>query len=189
MIKSKKEKIEEEKLKDQMKEVKVTVPDTDENAAVGDAIEKKIPKLEKQIKELNDLYLRKAAEFDNYKKRTASEKTEYFAYANEKLISDLLPVLDDFGRILNLYDTEHDAESFKKGVELVYEKFMKILQKLGLKEIDSMGKKFDVNLHEAVMQQPSEAEPDTVLDTVEKGYYLKDKVLRHAKVIVSAKPE
>lgn len=151
--------------------------------------DKKIAELENQIKELKDRYLRKAAEFDNFKKRTNAEKTEFFAYANEKLISDLLPVLDDFDRILKLYDREHDTESFKKGVELVYDKFKKTLEKQGLKEIDSKLKEFDVNLHEAVMQQPSEAEPNTVLDTVEKGYFLKDKVLRHAKVIVSAKSE
>jgi len=190
MIKPKKEKIEEEKLKDEVKEANISVSGIAKNLQEkSSSQENKISELENQIKELKDSYLRKAAEFDNYKKRTASEKIEFFAYANEKLISDLLPVLDDFDRILKLYDEEHDAETFKKGVELVYDKFKKALEKLGLKEIDSKTKEFDVNLHEAVMQQPSEAEPNTVLDTVEKGYYLKDKVLRHAKVIVSAKPE
>ncbi|MCI0450548.1 MAG: nucleotide exchange factor GrpE [Chlorobi bacterium] len=194
-MKHKKDKMEEDKSKgdlnsDSTAETEVNAVKIDKNVMEkSSSQDKKIAELENQIKELKDRYLRKAAEFDNFKKRTNAEKTEFFAYANEKLISDLLPVLDDFDRILKLYDREHDAESFKKGLELVYDKFKKTLEKQGLKEIDSKLKEFDVNLHEAVMQQPSEAEPNTVLDTVEKGYFLKDKVLRHAKVIVSAKSE
>lgn len=143
-----------------------------------------------QVSKLKDQLLRKAAEFENYKRRTESERGDYFAYANEKLISDLLPVLDDFERALKAYDKNHDTQALKKGVELVNDKFRNILEKQGLKEMDSTGKEFDVNKHDALMQQPSdEVKPNTVIDTIEKGYNLKDKVLRHAKVIVSAKPE
>jgi molecular chaperone GrpE len=148
------------------------------------------PSAGKQLAELKDQYLRKSAEFENYKKRTEAEKADYFAYANEKLIGDLLPVLDDFERALKSFNEKHDAESLKKGVELINDRFRKILEKRGLKEMNTSGKDFDVHLHEALMQQPSDKiAPNKIIDTVEKGYHLKDKVLRHAKVVVSAKPE
>src|SRR5690349_15091831 len=138
--------------------------------------------LEKQVSDLRDTLLRKVAEFENYKRRTEAEKAEYYGYANERLIRELLPVLDDFSRALKAYDENHDPKSLRKGVELVNDKFTKILEKQGLKEIDSTGKDFDVHLHEALMQQPTnDVEPNKVLDTVEKGYHLGDKVLRHAK--------
>ena len=154
------------------------------------AEEIKIKELEAKLSEMQDQYLRKAAEFDNYKRRTDAEKAEFFAYASERLMGELLPVLDDFDRTMDSFDKNHDPEALKKSIDIVYDKFRAVLAKQGLKLMDSNGKPFDVNLHEAILQQPSaDAEPDTVLDTVEKGYFMKDKVLRHAKVIVSAKPE
>jgi molecular chaperone GrpE len=99
-------------------------------------------------------------------------------------------VLDDFKRIKKSWDEKHDLETFKKGFGLVYDKFVKVLEKQGLKEMDVLGKPFDVNLHEALMQAPDkDAVPNTVTGVIENGYYLKDKVLRHAKVIVSAPEE
>ncbi len=146
--------------------------------------------LQKQNSLLKDQLLRKSAEFENYKRRTENEIATLFKYANEGLILELLPVLDDFERVNNSWNEKHDPETFKKGIELVYDKFNKILQKQGLKEIDSKGKQFDVNQHEAILQTPNaELEPNTIIDVAEKGYNLKDKVLRHAKVIVSGKPE
>lgn len=195
MIKSKKEKFEKEKLKNEMKEVEIPINTENENndSDVSGSVETaadNTAKLESQLNELKDQLLRKAAEFENYKRRTENERSEYFAYANERLITELLPVLDDFNRALNAYDKSHDSEALKKGVELVYGKFSKILEKQGLKEIESTGKDFDVNLHEALMQQPTdEVEPNKIIDTIEKGYHLKDKVLRHAKVVVASKPE
>lgn len=145
---------------------------------------------EKGLNDLREQLLRKAAEFENYKRRTENEKSEFFAYASERLISDLLPVLDDFDRVMKSYNEKHDADLFKKGVDLVYEKLKGTLEKQGLKEIVSTGKQFDVNLHEAILQQPDEELPsNTVMETAEKGFYLKDKVLRHAKVVVSTNPE
>ncbi len=187
MTKSGKEKMEKDKTKNGMESAEIPITDSEEvNIDETD----KVSQLEKQVSELNDRFLRSAAEFDNYKKRTDAEKSDFFAYANEKLILDLLPVLDDFERALKSYNEKHNAESFKKGVQLVYEKFKKTLEKLGLKEIKSTGKEFDVNLHEAIMQQPdAKAAPNTILDTAEKGYHLKDKVIRHSKVVVSTKPE
>ncbi len=188
MTKSKKEKIEKEDHSENMKEDEITESTKEETGT--ETIEAKKPALKLEYERLNDRFLRKVAEFENYKRRTDSERAEYFSFANQKIIGDLLPVLDDFERILKAYDDKHDSESLKKGVELVYEKFSGILAKYGLKEIDSDGKEFDVNLHEALFQQPdTEKAPNTVLATHEKGYYLKDKVLRHAKVIVSAKPD
>jgi molecular chaperone GrpE len=200
MIHSKKEKLEKEKLKNEMKELEIPVTDSNETDAgenVSEEInteeintEENIPSSEGQVNELREQLLRKAAEFENYKRRTEAEKSDYYSYANEKLIGQLLPVLDDLSRALNAYDENHDGKSLKKGVELINDKFKKILEKQGLKEIDSTGKDFDVHLHEALMQQPSDkVKPNKVIDTIEKGYHLKDKVLRHAKVIVSAKPE
>ena len=147
-------------------------------------------KLQSQIISLRDRLLRKAAEFENYKKRTDNELSNYFKYANESLILELLPVLDDFDRLFNAFNEKHDIDTFKKGVELTYEKLIGILKKQGLKEMETNGKKFDFNLHDALLQVPdSSREPDTILETAEKGYFLKDKVLRHAKVLVSAADE
>jgi molecular chaperone GrpE len=195
MLKSKKEKIDKELEKEEMDELQDIVTSShDENAEEEERItgtETEVRKeFEAQIIELKDRYLRKAAEFENYRRRMDSELSSFYKYASENIITELLPVLDDFDRVLKSWDKEHDAENFKKGVDLIYEKLMKVLSKQGLKEIDSQGKKFDVNLHDALLLTPSdEAEPETVLDVVEKGYFLKDKVIRHAKVIVSSKPE
>src|SRR5688572_4708952 len=194
MIKSKKEKTEKESQHGGMKEVEIPITDsneTDINTSEEQAAhEDESSPLEKNIQNLKDQLLRKAAEFENYKRRTDAERSDYFGYANEKLIGDLLPVLDDLSRALKAYDENHDSESLKKGVELINDKFKGILEKQGLKEIDSTGKDFDVEHHEALMQQPTDKiEPNKVIETVEKGYNLKNKVLRHAKVIVSSKPE
>ena len=146
--------------------------------------------LQNQNNSLKEQLLRKAAEFENYKRRTENEISTLFKYANEGLLLELLPVLDDFQRVKDSWNEKHDVETFGKGVELVYDKFNKILQKQGIKEIESKGKLFDVNKHEAIMQTPDDKlEPDTIVDVAEKGYDLKDKVLRHAKVIVSKKPD
>jgi molecular chaperone GrpE len=163
---------------------------SDEAGINAEAEAEKSNEAEKEVNELKEQLLRKAAEFENYKKRTVNERAEFFAYASERLIIELLPVVDDFDRVMKSYDEKHDAELFKKGVDLIFEKLLNTLEKQGLKEIESTGKEFDVNLHEAILQQPNEELPsNTVMETAEKGYFLKDKVLRHAKVVVSTKPE
>ncbi len=193
MIKNKKEKQEKE-LKE--KEIKITGSDDnlseqpDEESIDTAGEQSRIAELEKQAAQFKDQYLRTAAEFENYKRRTDSERAEFFAYAGERVLNDMLPVLDDFDRTMESFDKSHDKDALKKGIDLVYAKFRSVLEKQGLKPMESDGTKFDVNLHEAILQQPDESkEPETVLNTVEKGYYLKDKVLRHAKVVVSSKPE
>jgi molecular chaperone GrpE len=188
MFKPKKEMEDKEKLKQEMDELQIPLTDTEEEENETEISEE--DKLKKENDSLRDQLLRKAAEFENYKKRTENDFTALYKYANEGLIRELLPVLDDFERVIKSWNDEHDIEIFRKGIELVYDKFRKILEKQGLKEIESNGKHFDVNLHEALMQVPNEKiEPNTVTEVIEKGYKLKDKILRHAKVIVSAKPE
>lgn len=193
MIKNKKEKREKE-IKET--EIKIKGSDDSENESLSMKTEESaeeqnlITELEKQALQYKDQYLRTAAEFENYKRRTEAERAEFFAYAGEKVLAEMLPVLDDFDRTMESFDKSHDKDALKKGIDLVYAKFRSVLEKQGLKPMKSDGTKFDVNLHEAILQQPDEnKDPETVLNTVEKGYYLKDKVLRHAKVVVSSKPE
>ena len=174
-------------------EIKIDAPDIlaqKESTDNNENEESKEKEFEQQIALLKDQYLRTAAEFENYKRRTDTERADFYAYAGERLLTELLPVVDDFNRIMVSFEKSHDNEALKKGIDLVYDKFKTALKKQGLKEMDSDGKKFDVNLHEAIMQQPDEGkDSETILNTVEKGYFLKDKVLRHAKVVVSSKPE
>jgi len=149
--------------------------------------QEKIIELEKQLNEYKDAYLRKAAEFENYKHRVDKEQSNLLKYAGEAVIKNILPVYDDLERSLEHIGNESSFESLKKGVELVFEKFTKILNAQGVKKIEAKGKPFDVDLHEALMQQPAEGvDPHTVLEVIEQGYIYKDKVLRHAKVVVSA---
>ena len=138
---------------------------------------------------LRDTVLRKAAEFENYKKRNDVEISNYIKYASESLIRELLPVYDDVNRSVESIEKGEtvDFKTLKKGIILIQEKFKKVLESEGLKEIDCLGKEFNVDLSDAMMQVPrDDVKPHTVVDVVEKGYYLKDKVLRHSKVVVSS---
>jgi molecular chaperone GrpE len=144
---------------------------------------------EKQLEQYKDLLLRKAAEFENFKKRAENESAAVVKFANEELISEIIPVVDDFERSLKLSKDRKDFESFYKGVELIYQKMMKMLAGLGIKTFETVGKEFNVAYHDALMQMPKEDVPHhTILEEIEKGYSLHDKVIRHAKVIVSAAP-
>jgi len=204
MFKTKKEKLEEETLNDEIgsagaadensEDIIDNINAAEQNEKSANSKESKpeikIQKLEKQVTELKDQLLRKAAEFENYKRRTETETANIYRYAGETIITELLTVLDDFDRMMKTWDDKHDVDTLGKGVELVYGKFRKVLAEQGLKEIESLGKPFDVNLHDALMQIESDKlEADTVANEIEKGYFLKDKVIRHAKVAVSKKPE
>lgn len=133
-----------------------------------------------------DRYVRLMAEFENFRRRTAKENFELVAAANAKLIGRLTEVLDNFELA---FDPRHKAgsvEDFEKGVRLIYNKFKEILSDEGLEEIDPAGQPFDPNLHDALMQQPSDAVPENhVIQVLQKGYKAKSKILKHAKVIVS----
>lgn len=146
----------------------------------------KISEIERQNAELKDALLRKAAEFENYKRRNEVDQLNILKYGAETFIRNILPIYDDLERSLSHIDEATNFDSTKKGLLLVYEKFGKILDNQGVKKIDAKGKPFDVHFHEALMQQPAEGmPPHTVLDVLEPGYMYKDRVIRHAKVIVS----
>jgi molecular chaperone GrpE len=149
----------------------------------------KISLLEKQHSELKDMLLRKAAEFENYKRRVENDQLNLINYAGEPILRNILQVYDDLERSLTHINDENSFESTKKGLQLVFEKFGKILSDQGIKKIEAKGEQFDVNLHEALMQRPDkDCAPHTVVEVIEPGYYYKDKVIRHAKVVVSVEP-
>lgn len=147
---------------------------------------KKVELLEKELENSKKEYLFLMAEFDNFRKRTLKEKSEIIKNGAENAMRDLLPVIDDFERALKAIDENGELDSLKQGVDLIYNKFMKYLEKNGVKPIDSTGKDFDTELHEAVttFPAPDESQKGKIMDTVQTGYMLNDKVLRHAKVVV-----
>ena len=148
--------------------------------------EEQLEKAKEEIAELNDRLLRKIAEFDNYRTRTLKEKTELILNGGEKIITAILPVLDDMERALkNMQDAE-DVKALAEGVELIFKKFLDILEKQGVKPIEATGADFDVDLHEAIAQLPAPEESlkGKVLDCTKTGYTLNEKVIRHSQVVV-----
>jgi molecular chaperone GrpE len=151
-----------------------------------DLLKERLAENEEQVKELEDRLLRLAAEFDNYRKRTNKEFSYLVKNANEKLILQLLDTLDNFQRALNSAKTSSDYENFHKGVELIYTHMKDLLTKEGLKEIETIGKPFDPNFHEAVTQAASdEYDEGIVMEEIGKGYMLNGRLLRASKVVVS----
>ena len=152
-------------------------------------LQEKLEAAQKLADTYKDQLLRKAAEFENYKKRSEAEYINLVKSANEGLISSLIPILDDFTRLLKSGKEVKEHESFFKGVELIHSKFVKLLESHGLIPFESVGKPFDVDYHDALMQMPrSDVPPHTVVEEIERGYKLFEKVVRHAKVIVSTEP-
>lgn len=151
--------------------------------ALKNLLDQKEQEVEKEKKE----YLFLMAEFDNFRKRTVRERADLIKNASEKALKGLLPIVDDFERGLDAIRDTTDADAVKEGMKLIYNKFVKYLADNGVKEIESTGKPFDTELHEAVALLPAESDEEKgiVKDTVQKGYTLNDKVLRHAKVVVS----
>ena len=143
-----------------------------------------LEKANKEIAELKDKYLRTLAEFDNYKKRTLKEKAELILNGGEKTVKAVLPVLDDFERALK--DKSDDPKAIKDGVTMIFNKFVKTLESLGVKKIDTTDKDFDTDFHEAVAMVPGmgDDKKGKVIDCVQTGFTLNDKVIRHAKVAV-----
>ena len=148
--------------------------------------EERIAELEQELEKEKKEYLFLMAEFDNFRKRTMKEKIEIMKNGAEKAMSDILPVIDDFERALQAMGEQTDVKSLKEGVELIYNKYIKYLEANGVKAIDSNKAEFDTELHEAVANFPTPEEElkGKVIDTVQKGYKINDKVLRHAKVVV-----
>lgn len=157
----------------------------------------RIEALEEERDELNDRVLRKAAEFENYRRRMDREKKRRHEAGMLEVIEPVLEVLDDFERSIDAaqelqdsQDAQKAYESLKGGVEMVFRKFRDTLENLGVEPIEAEGKPFDEELHEAMMRQPSdEAEPGTVLQEIRKGYRMDDRVIRHSRVVVATEPE
>ena len=143
---------------------------------------------EAELLEKDDKYLRLYAEFENYKRRTLAERIELFKTAGQEIMLAMIPVLDDFERALKAMENATDVVSVKEGIDLVSNKFKNTLVAKGLKPMESIGQTFNADLHEAITNIPAPKEDmkDKVIDEVEKGYYLGDKVIRYAKVIVGA---
>ena len=151
-----------------------------------DKAETKIAELELQVKDWQDKLLRKAAEFENYKRRSENDQFNLINYAAESFIVKLLPIVDDFERSMEHIDDIDNNTAVKEGIKLVYEKLLKLLNEQGVKKMQAKGEPFNVDFHDALMQRKDDSVPShTVLEEVESGYLYRDKVIRHAKVIVS----
>ncbi|MEC3880403.1 nucleotide exchange factor GrpE [Parapedobacter sp. 10938] len=144
--------------------------------------------LRAELDAANDKYLRLYAEFDNYKRRVAKERVELMQSAGKEVIANLLPVLDDLDRALKAFETAAEVAPIQEGVSLVTQKLKTILTNQGLKEMESIGKPFDADLQEAITNVPAPSDDlkGKVIDEIEKGYFLHDRVLRHAKVVVGS---
>ena len=165
-------------------------PQTAPEAGEIEQLRKQLAEVQKSADALKDQLLRKAADFDNFRKRAEAEYGAVIKNANESLLRALIPSLDDFVRSLKSGKDQKDYDAFYRGVELVYNKFSRTLENEGLIPFESIGKPFDVHYHDALLQIPREdVPPHTVVEEVERGFMLNDRVLRHAKVVVSCAPE
>ncbi len=191
--KNKKEKIPGEKNNDT--ELKIKKEDkTKKSSSAKDKTSKKkkettnkeVEKLKEQISEINDKYLRLSAEYDNYRKRTLREKMELTKIGGEDILLNILPIVDDFERAMNSIDKVKDINTMKEGISLIYNKFIEFLKSRGIKEIEAINQKFSTDEHEALTKipAPNKKLKGKVVDVIEKGYFLHDKVIRYSKVVI-----
>ena len=159
---------------------------SDSVAGTPDAADDPLSQAREEIEQLKTQILYKTAEFDNYRKRTLKEKAELILNGGEKAVSAILPVIDDMERAIDNGEKTDDPEVLREGMELIYQKFMKALEGLGVKKIDTDGADFDTDMHEAVAMVPGmgDDKKGKVIDCLQTGYTLNDKVIRHAKVAV-----
>ena len=172
----------QDELEDAIKNAQV-----EENQDVKKDVEKEEPTSEELIQAEKDKYLRLFAEFENYKKRTTKERIELYKTASQDLMTSLLPIIDDFERALTHIEEDKEAEELRKGVLLIYQKFYSTLESKGLSNIEvKQGDAFDVEIHEAITQVPAPSKKlkGKVIDCVEKGYKLGDKIIRYPKVVI-----
>lgn len=178
-------------------EVSAKVEETNEGAAAdkaGNATdtetaaeeEKAEPTMEEKLADLNDKYLRKIAEFDNYRKRTMKEKAELILNGAERTVTAFLPVIDDMERAIDNAAKSDDIEAVREGINMIFQKFEKVLDSLGVKKIDTTDADFNTDFHEAIAMVPGmgEDKKNKVIDCVQTGYMINEKVIRHAKVAV-----
>ncbi len=181
----------EKEVKDQEEAVAEATEPTEEEVKEGEQKEEKeevseVDKLKAELAEQKDKYLRMYSEFENFRRRTAKEKLELIKTANEELVLQLLPVIDDFERADKSFNEETDIKSFKEGIDLIYQKFVKAMESKGVKKVEvSAGDEFDDEYHEAITRIPAPEEKlkGKIVDVVESGYSLGDKVIRFAKVV------
>ena len=159
---------------------------TEESTSEGENSAPKEENFEEKYNELNDRYLRLMAEFDNYRKRTLKEKMELTKNGGEDVLKGILPVVDNMERAMKSMETATDTEAVKEGINLIYKKFQEFLTGKGLKEIEAQGLDLDTDKHEAVTKFPAPSEDlkGKIIDVIEKGYTLNDKVIRYAKVVI-----
>lgn len=157
-----------------------------EKAHKKSKVEEQLEKAESEILDLKDKHIRLQAEFDNYRKRTLKERMELLKTASESLLVGILPVIDDFDRAVQTLNAIDDESPAKEGVKLIYNKFQEFLKQNGVKEIEAKDQVFDTDLHEAITTFPAPTEDlkGKIIDVVQKGYYLNDKVIRHSKVVI-----
>ena len=176
----------EKKIKKTDKKSVKARPKSRENTKESAKKDKEIIEIKKKVEELNDKYLRLSAEYDNYRKRTLKEKIELAQSGGKDILVGLLPIVDDFERANMSMENNHDAEAVKEGIGLIYSKFIDFLKARGVKEIECLNKEFNTDEHEALTKIPASNKKlkGKVVDVIEKGYYLNDKVLRYSKVVV-----
>jgi len=160
--------------------------DSRAGSELSESNDEEVEKLEAEIAELKDKHLRMVAEFDNFRRRNAKERLELTQTAGKDIITSLLVVLDDVDRASKQLETTTDIKVLKEGISLVFNKFRNIMQQKGLKAMEAVNKEFDADLHEAITEipAPNPKMVGKVIDVVEAGYYLNDKLIRHAKVVV-----
>jgi len=173
-------KAEKKEVKEEKKEKKAKKKTKQEEA------DEKLEEMGVKLQEMSDKYMRLSAEFDNYRKRTLKEKMDLMKSAGEKIFLDILPVMDNFERAIKAMETAKEVEPVVEGVNLIYVKFAEFLKQNGLEAIVTENADFDVDLHEAITKMPAPTEElrGKIIDCVEKGYKMNDKVVRYAKVVV-----
>lgn len=162
------------------KQPKKTIEQTKKTAKISETV------AAEKIAEFQNKYIRLSADFDNYRKRTLKEKVDLIKSANAEILLNLLPVMDDFDRALKSMEDTKGCKEIKDGIDLIYNKFGEFLKSSGVKEIDAMHKKFDTDIHEAITKIPAPEKKlkGKVLDVIQKGYYLNEKIIRYPKVVI-----
>ena len=172
--------------KDRARTEKQTGSSSRKTASPKAGAEKTVKKLQNELQEEKDKYLRLSADFDNYRKRTLKEKMELSKYAGEEIYLRILPVIDDLERAMKSIEEAKEIEAVKEGILLIYNKFKEYLKQQGVKEIEALHQEFNTDVHEAVTQIPANDKKlkGKVVDCLENGYYLNDKVIRYSKVVI-----
>jgi molecular chaperone GrpE len=184
--------MEENKCKDIEREdvnSSVTEPGVNEKAVdsdvSGESKDNQLNELTEKMAELQDRYLRLSAEFDNYRKRTIKERMELVKTAGEEVLKDLLPVIDDFDRAMEMMVSSNSIEAISEGTKLIYNKFKSTVENKGLTEINPLGADFDPDIHEAIAKiKATDEQSGKIIDVTQKGYSLNDKIIRHPKVVI-----